>query len=165
MPAPVSIRSLKLRRLLGRKPVFFCWRRDDCADIAGRIYDRLRTDLGKRGVIRDLDSIPLGADFPTYIKAAIPCCRAVVAVIGPQWFRFPGGTGPGLNALDDYVRLEIATALARGVRIIPVLVGGTPAPQERYLPAELRGLAHRHGLRVRNDPDFHGDVDRLVAQL
>lgn len=37
----------------------------------------------------------------------------------------------------DYVRLEIATALARKVRVVPVLVDDAQMPAESELPLEL----------------------------
>lgn len=165
MPAPVSIRSLKLRRLLGRKPVFFCWRRDDCADIAGRIYDRLLLKIGARRVIRDLESIPLGHNFRTYIKGAVPCCRAVVAVIGPNWLKALAERMAGPDGKADYVYLELFTALSNGVRVVPVLVGGARMPLANELPDELRELAHLQAIEIRADPDFRHDIDRLAPQL
>jgi hypothetical protein len=51
------------------KPVtiFISYRRDDSADVTGRIYDRLVQESGKKKVFKDVDSIPLGIDFKSYL--------------------------------------------------------------------------------------------------
>ena len=43
--------------------VFVSYRRDDSADITGRIHDRLSAHFGSCGVFRDVDSISVGRDF------------------------------------------------------------------------------------------------------
>ena len=62
----------------------------------------------------------------------------------------------------DFVRLEIAAALARAsVLVVPVLVEGTAMPAPSELPDNLRGLTRRHAVSVR-DETWDSDVDRLV---
>src|SRR5262249_810722 len=70
-----------------------------------------------------------------------------------------------LDDPDDFVRLEIETALKRDIAVIPVLVGRARMPKAAQLPESLRELAYRNGLEVRRDPDFHPDVDRLIRGL
>jgi hypothetical protein len=48
------------------------------------------------------------------------------------------------------VRREIARALARGIRVIPVLVGGAAMPRARDLPADIAPLAEREALTERS---------------
>jgi hypothetical protein len=55
--------------------------------------------------------------------------------------------------------------LARGIPVIPVLVGNADIPSEADLPPSLSPLAFRQGIAVRPDPDFHHDMDRLTAAL
>ena len=38
-------------------------------------------------------------------------------------------------------------------------------PSEAALPPNLKDLAYRNGTVVRNDPDFHNDMDRLIHAL
>jgi hypothetical protein len=45
-----------------------------------------------------------------------------------------------LDNPDDFVRLEIAKALKRDIRVIPVLVDGVSMPQPRGLPEDLKTL-------------------------
>jgi hypothetical protein len=48
------------------------------------------------------------------------------------------------NDPDDWVRLEIASALDRGIRLISILVDGARMPRREELPAELASLARRN---------------------
>jgi hypothetical protein len=43
--------------------IFISYRRDDSADVAGRIYDRLVDSFGEDLVFKDVDNIPFGMDF------------------------------------------------------------------------------------------------------
>lgn len=53
-----------------------------------------------------------------------------------------------LDDPDDYVRFEVEAALARGVRVIPVLVDGARAPRQQQLPSELHKLARLNSLEL-----------------
>ena len=44
--------------------ILISYRREDSADVTGRIYDRL-IQVFPQSVFRDVDSIPLGVDFRT----------------------------------------------------------------------------------------------------
>ena len=63
------------------------------------------------------------------------------------------------------MRIEIEAALERKIPVIPVLVRGASVPTEQELPASLILLSYRNGIAVRSDPDFHHDMDRLIAGL
>jgi len=60
------------------------------------------------------------------------------------------------------VRLEIATALKRKIRVIPVLVDGATMPSE--LPDNLQLLVRLNALEVSHNR-FDADSDRLIAAL
>jgi hypothetical protein len=146
--------------------VFLSYRRDDSRELAERIYDRLVAKLGKPSVFKDVDSIPYGADFRRVLERALQEADVFLAVIGPKWLDIPDEQGGRrLDATDDYVRTEIETALGRGVKTIPLLVEGANMPTAQTLPASLRDFAFHQGTVVRNDPDFHRDMDRLIEQL
>jgi hypothetical protein len=164
-PVEVAAPASPPRPPSGGHTIFISYRRADSADITGRIYDRLTDRFGKEHVYKDVDSIPLGVDFRKHVGDLVQRCDVVIAVIGNQW---AGGTGGGARRLDDprdLVRIEVAAALARGIPVVPVLVGGATVPGEADLPEELQGLAYRNGTPVRPDPDFHKDLDRLIAGI
>lgn len=146
--------------------VFISYRRADSQDVTGRIYDRLVEHFSADAVFKDVDDIPLGADFRAVLADAVGRAAAVLVVIGPTWASCTDPDGkPRLHSPTDFVRLEVEAALRQGLPVIPVLVGGarTPAPDE--LPDTLQPLAYRHGLAVRPDPDFNADVERLLSAL
>ncbi|HAG77043.1 MAG TPA: toll/interleukin-1 receptor domain-containing protein, partial [Thauera sp.] len=72
---------------------------------------------------------------------------------------------PRIDDTEDMVRLEVEMALARGQNVVPLLVQGARMPSAAQLPAPLAPLAYRNALPVRPDPDFRGDVLRLVEAL
>jgi hypothetical protein len=49
--------------------------------------------------------------------------------------------------------------------VIPITVSNAPMVTASDLPASLRQLAFQNGLPVRPDPDFHNDMNRLIAAL
>jgi len=62
------------------------------------------------------------------------------------------------------VRLEIATALKRDIRVIPVLVDGALMPQSRGLTDDLKALVHRNTLLLSHDR-FRTDSERLESAV
>ncbi len=146
--------------------IFVSYRREDSSDVTGRIFDHLKTAFGEEHLFKDVDSIPLGTDFREVISEAIQRCDVLVVVIGEEWLEVKDEAGARrIDDPDDYVRLEISSALDRNIPVIPVLVGGATFPTHESLPAPLQRLAFRNALYVRPDPDFHNDMERLCRDL
>jgi formylglycine-generating enzyme required for sulfatase activity len=146
--------------------IFISYRREDSVDVTGRICDRLVQRFGKQYVFKDVDSIQLGIDFRKRLVDVVSRCEVLLAVIGRQWLTVTNAGGwRRLDDPEDFVRIEIETALQRKIPVIPVLVQNTGMPPETALPAGLKELAFRHAITVHPDPDFHHDVDRLIDQL
>jgi hypothetical protein len=147
-------------------PVFISYRRSDSADIAGRIYDRLKEHFGQENIFKDVDSIPLGVDFKEYLGRKVSECRVLLAVIGDSWVDARDSSGKKrLEDPGDFVRIEIESALERGIRVIPLMVRNARMPAENELPVTLRKLVYKNGIPIRPDPDFHRDMDRLISSL
>jgi hypothetical protein len=148
-----------------RLQVFLSYRRGDVPGHAGRLADALRQRLGANSVFQDVVAIAPGQDFMVAIDRALDDCDAVLAVIGPGWLTALTLQGaPRLLQADDYVRLELARALARDVRVVPILVGGASLPAPTELPDELKGLVRRQAV-VLHDETWHQDVNGLVGSL
>jgi eukaryotic-like serine/threonine-protein kinase len=146
--------------------IFISYRRSDNPDATGRIYDRLIAEFGKAQVFKDVDSIPLGMDFRGHLNDIVGGCAVVLAIIGPGWADTRSSAGQRrLEDPDDFVRIELEAALARGIPVVPVLVGNATMPGVSQLPATLAELAYRQSIQVRPDPDFHNDATRLVSAL
>jgi formylglycine-generating enzyme required for sulfatase activity len=60
--------------------------------------------------------------------------------------------------------MEIATALRRNIRVIPVLVDGALMPRSTDLPDDLKQLIRRNSLQV-GDTHFDDDCRQLVAAI
>jgi hypothetical protein len=146
--------------------VFVSYRREDSADVTGRIYDRLLQSFDGQNIFKDVDSIPLGADFRVHLDEMVARCDVFLAVIGEQWLKAVDSSGKRrLDDPADFVRIEIESALKRGIPVIPMLVRAAVMPSEAQLPSSLKGLSYRNGIPVRADPDFHNDMNRLIAGL
>jgi hypothetical protein len=145
--------------------IFISYRRGSSNDVTGRMYDRLVRQFGKERVFKDVDSIPLGVDFRKHLTDSVGKCQLLLAVIGTDWRGGEPGKNPRLDEPHDFVRIEIESALQRGIPVIPVLVQGAPVPQEEELPPSLQALAFHQTISVRPDPDFHSDVERLIKGI
>ena len=146
--------------------IFISYRRSDSADIAGRIYDRLVDEFGPDLIFKDVDSIPLGADFKKALDERVSECSVLLAIIGDRWADARDETGKKrLDDRADFVRVEIESALKRDIPVIPLLVRGAQMPSEEDLPYSLRRLVFQNGIPIRPDPDFHHDMDRLISAL
>ena len=144
--------------------IFVSYRREDSSGHAGRIFDNLAAQFGQRQIFMDVDSIAPGEDFVEALRSAVGACDVLIAIIGRQWLTTSGGAGRRLDDPNDFVRLEIATALERGIPVIPVLVQGATMPPPDALPQDLAKLSHRNALDI-SDVRWQHDVARLVDAI
>jgi hypothetical protein len=154
-----------LAREATAQKVFICYRRQDSAPYAGRIYDAMVAKFGLENVFMDLDLDP-GVDFVERIKRVVSGCVALIVVIGPQWaeLRDEDG-GRRIEDPEDFVRLEVETGLHRDdVLLVPALVGGARMPRREDLPPELQTLARRNALEL-SEGRWRYDVGRLLDVL
>ena len=148
--------------------IFISYRRSDSEDIAGRIYDRLADHFGKDSIFFDVDAIPFGEDLRDYINTSLDQCQVVLAVIGKTWLTVTDENGNRrLDNPADWVRLELEEALNRKgqVSVIPLLVSRATLPAPHDMPPALVDLAYRNAAQARPNPDFDGDMNRLIGQL
>ena len=145
--------------------IFISYRRQDSSGYVIGIYDRLKNEFNEEDIFRDLDTIEFGVDFVEVLENAVQQCDILLAIIGPHWLTISDANGrKRLDNPNDFVRLEIATALERKIRVIPVLVGGATMPYADELPDNLKSLARRNALPI-DDRDFHAHLDRLIRAL
>ncbi len=145
--------------------IFISYRREDSQDATGRIHDHLDMYFGPEATFRDIDNIHGGANFPEVVEAALHDCRMVLAVIGPRWLTATNQHGRRLDDPDDLVRVELRTALARKVAVIPVLVSFASMPQQEQLPPDLGPLALIQSLSVPPNAGFKRGMHELVEQV
>jgi formylglycine-generating enzyme required for sulfatase activity len=142
--------------------IFISYRSEDTAGYGRQLKEALRQRFGTDQVFWAKDSIPPGRDFEQAIKKALNSCEVLLVVIGQHWLL----SAAGWNRQNDYVRLEIATALDKNVLVIPVLVQGAGMPRPDDLPDDLKQLAtlqaHKLSERQRH---WETDVKDLTAEL
>ncbi len=114
----------------------------------------------------DLDSIPPGADFEEYIRREIDDCDLVLVMIGDNWLDADvDGSGRRIDRHDDFVRLEIESALASPrVHVVPVLVEGARMPAPNELPPSIRALARYNAVEL-DDRRWTADLKRLAESV
>ena len=144
--------------------IFISYRRDDSAGYARALYDRLVQHFSKERVFMDVDAIEPGLPFDEAIKRALDQCEVQLVVIGRRWMEKQAGMGPRINDPKDFVRLEIAAALSRNIRVVPVLLDGASMPSEKELPEPLRALARRNALEISNSR-FGSDTETLIMAV
>ena len=149
----------------GAPMVFISYRRDDSGGHVGRLYDALSAHFGRQRLFFDIDHIAPGQDFVQVLESSLGRSSALLVVIGKRW----AGSGKiGARRIDDpgdFVRLEVARALARPeLRVIPVLIQGAKMPGPAALPEELKDLSRRNAIEL-SDLRWKEDVARLIGSL
>src|ERR1044071_3053832 len=120
------------------RKIFISYRREDSAGYTQAIYSRLAQQFSQDQIFMDVDTIAPGADFERAIERAVADCDVLVAVIGKRGIAGEPNAPSRFENTKDYVALEISTALARDVHVIPVLVDGTTMPRDENLPVPIR---------------------------
>jgi beta-lactam-binding protein with PASTA domain len=145
--------------------IFISYRRTEADFPAGWLYDNLVAQFGRDQIFKDVDSIEPGEDFAEVIADAVGSCDVLLVLIGDRWLTITDENGKRrLDDPNDLIRLEIEAALARNVRIIPILVGRTGMPSAEQLPASLVRLARRQALEL-SPSRFKSDMARLLRAL
>ncbi len=148
-----------------RGRIFISYRREETAYPAGWLFDRLVDHFGEGQVFKDIDSIEPGDDFVDVLNTAVGSCDVLIALIGAEWLTVTDDDGRRrLDNPGDFVRLEIEAALARKVRVVPVLVDGAEMPSAGDLPSSLAPLARRHALEL-SPSHFDFETSRLLRVL
>lgn len=145
--------------------IFISYRRDDTGGYVLALYDRLAAHFGEDFLFMDIRNIPHGVDFRRVINDTVGSCDVLIALIGREWLTITDSSGRRrLDDPRDFVRLEIAAALERGIPVIPVLVRGAQVPSEDDLPDVLKELAYRQGQEL-SDRRFDYDVGQLIEGI
>lgn len=155
-----------------RGRIFISYRRDDSASQALNIAQYLEKQFGASNVFIDVNRIKSGEAFPEVLKKRLDESAVVLAIIGPNWLNASDAQGNRrLDDAQDWVRLEIASALRRKMKVIPVLVGGQSAPPKATdLPEPLQALSAQHAAVITTNgfryemAGLAGDVRAIVGR-
>ena len=142
----------------GQSTIILSYRREDSAGVTGRIFDRLTQEFGTDRVFMDIDSMPAGVDFHDHLQEILADCGALLVVIGKSWRSQRKGQPARIMDPDDWVRIEVETALQRGIPVVPLLIDGASLPNRDQLPESLWPLLRRNALPVDSGRDFHAQL-------
>lgn len=146
--------------------IFISYRRDDAGYVASILRKHLEAEYGPGSVFMDIDSIPLGVDFRQHLSDAVSRCDVLLALIGETWAGpLPGGTQRRIDDPKDFVRIEVESALKRGIPVVPVLIDKAAPPAVESLPAGLRDLAFRNAAELRAGRDLESHLGALSRGL
>jgi hypothetical protein len=130
------------------------------------LYDYLKKTFGRNPVFIDVDKIPAGYDFASYLNVQLARCNVFLSLIGRNWLSTTDDHGISrIDKPDDFVRLEIMKALELKIEnIIPVLVDGARLPNATDLPDPLKHLTLFNAAELRNS-SFDRDSKALIEQF
>ncbi|MBC8503476.1 MAG: toll/interleukin-1 receptor domain-containing protein [Chloroflexi bacterium] len=144
--------------------IFISYRRKDTQGFAIALYNQLRDRFGEEAIFMDIDVLKPGANFVEQLQMAVSKCEVLIALIGNQWLSIEDDDGNRrLDNPDDFVRVEIATAIERGIRVIPVLVMGATMPDVHDLPNRLKMFASVQAFFITDR--FNTDISQLINLL
>lgn len=118
--------------------VFLSYRRKGGFETAKHLFDLLTKDGYK--VCLDLDTLREG-DFDKALLARIDDCQDFILIVDSH--AFERSVNPDFDPQKDWLRQELAYALAKGKNIVPVLLAGAVFPDN--LPPDICQIAHKHG--------------------
>lgn len=147
------------------RSIFINYRRNDSEGEAGRLFDDLTSHFSHNSVFMDVAAIEPGRDFRKAIDQSVANCSVLLAMIGRDWLDSRDAHGQRrLDNINDFVRMELASALRRDIPVVPVLVRGAKMPTEDQLPDDLKELHYRNAVELTH-ARWKSDVQLLVQAL
>ncbi|QNI34753.1 toll/interleukin-1 receptor domain-containing protein [Alloacidobacterium dinghuense] len=147
------------------RSIFINYRRDDSEGEAGRLFDDLTSHFSRDSVFMDVAAIEPGRDFRKAIDQSVANCNVLLALIGRDWLDSKDSQGSRrLENANDFVRIELASALRRDIPVIPVLVRGAKMPHADQLPDDLKELHYRNAVELTH-ARWKSDVQVLIRAL
>lgn len=145
--------------------IFINYRKDDSRWNALALYNELQKYFDKDQIFKDFNTILPGDDFVFSIENALRKCDVLLVIIGKTWLDIADEKGRRrLDDPDDFVRLEVSTALSRNIQVIPVLFDNVSMPRADDLPENMRMLYRRQFVQIDNTR-FEDDVRNLAEAI
>ncbi len=147
------------------RSIFVNYRRNDSEGEAGRLFDDLTSHFEDGSIFMDVAAIEPGRDFRKAIDQSVSNCSVLLALIGRDWLDSKDALGNRrLENANDFVRMELASALRRDIPVIPVLVRGAKMPSADQLPDDLKELHYRNAVELTH-ARWKSDVQLLIHAL
>jgi hypothetical protein len=147
------------------KKAFISYRRQETEGQAQSLCLRLKIRFSNEQIFMDVDDIKPTEDFVEVLKNNLKSCAVLIVLIGRNWTKLTDSSGNRrLDNPEDFVRIEVATALERGIPVLPVLVGGAVMPLSTELPDDLKALARRQAVAMSGATYEYG-MEKVVASI
>jgi hypothetical protein len=138
--------------------VFISYRRKGGYNTAKLIYDRLKLD--GYSVSFDIDTLEKG-DFDKELESRVKECKDFLVILNPGIFdRF---YNPDADPKDDWVRREMACALAENKNIVPLFLDGFEWPKNA-LPPDVKDITRKNGIDL-NPKYFEAAYENLKRRF
>jgi TIR domain len=146
--------------------IFLSYRREDAAGFALALFGRLEQSFSSERLFMDVEGgIGAGQDFVRVIEDEVSLCDVMLVLIGPDWLTVVDEVGRRrLDNPEDFVRVEVGSALRFDKRVIPVLVHKAEMPRAEALPEPLKALARRNAVGLTQER-FRADAQGLIKAL
>jgi hypothetical protein len=146
--------------------IFISYRRDDEPGMATALYFELEKAFSADSLFMDVEGgISPGDDFVTVLESQVAKCNVMLAMVGKGWLTAADVDGQRrIDNPEDFVRIEIESAIRLGKRVIPVLINRTEMPRATNLPTSMGALARRHAVRLTQER-FRADAKGLVEAI
>jgi formylglycine-generating enzyme required for sulfatase activity len=142
---------------------------EDSQAYSDRIYGRLQKRFSRSNITRDIDVTEIGHDIRASKRKAIDNADIVLVIINKHWLTLVDEDGNRrIDNLNEPVRIELEYALQRprDCDVVPILINKfSQKLNESKLPQELKSLAHLPPVFIRDDPDFHTDIDKIIKEI
>lgn len=146
--------------------LFINYRRADTQVFARDLHKHLAAGFGFERVFMDRAEIRAGEHWAQRLDQELARSTIFLALIGPDWLKLKDSDHRRrIDGENDWVRRELATALADGKEVIPIYVGGAePIDDARKLPADLADLPARQRI-VLMDESWSVGMGDLIRRL
>ena len=144
--------------------IFLSYRKADGVASGARsyLYEKLTNRYGPDSVFMDVERMQVGSDFRECLNDELQKTEVVIVLIGPEWVKHLQERA--FNQ-DDFVRLEIETALKQGKPVLPLLLEGAVMPSHTEVPETISAFTFNHGVEIDTGRYFKEGVERLCKDL
>jgi formylglycine-generating enzyme required for sulfatase activity len=148
------------------RDIFISYRRDDEPGMARALYNELERVFSEASLFMDVEGgIPPGRDFVRIIEDQVSQCQIMLAIVGRGWLAAADEDGrKRLDNPDDFVRIEIESAMRLGKLVIPVVLNKTEPVRAADLPEPMKQFARLHALRLTHER-FKSDTQGLIKAV
>jgi TIR domain len=146
------------------RKIFISYRRSDTLHLSLYLFEKIRSEFGNIAII-DVDAIPSGVDFRSFVAKSIADCGIFMAIIGNDWASNVGDSFRICHE-NDYVKIEIEEALGqRDVTIYPIYVDIDNIDNVIKLPASIENIKYINAKKIKSDINFSRTILEIILDI